>query len=100
MNFVKGNEVETDPHNTLEEMVQNFASATATDREAFASLTNTNSQLHSQVEQLTTANATMQALLNAMQQQMEFMAVNPTHTMQPQQQPLPQQQQQQPQMYN
>eukprot|EP00957_Ditylum_brightwellii_P118748 9056541-Ditylum_brightwellii.AAC.2 len=59
MNYAKGNETETDSQSTLEETVQNFASATATDREAFASLTNMNSQLHSQEDQLTTANATM-----------------------------------------
>ena len=94
MNYVKGNEIETDSQSTLEETVQNFVAATAADREAFASPTNTNNQLHSQVEQLTTANATMQASLNAIQQQMAFMAVNPIPAMQP-----TQQQQQPPQMY-
>eukprot|EP00957_Ditylum_brightwellii_P156773 11932191-Ditylum_brightwellii.AAC.1 len=69
----------------------------AADREAFTSLTNTNNQLHAQVEQSSTANSTVQASINAMQQQMACIAVNPTSPVQQQQQPTPQQQQQPPQ---
>eukprot|EP00957_Ditylum_brightwellii_P015493 1166452-Ditylum_brightwellii.AAC.1 len=75
---------------SLEETVQKFANASAADREAFASLTSTNSQLHNTVQELTTANLDMQATLNAMQQQMAMMAVtpppqvNPTSPQQPQ----------------
>eukprot|EP00957_Ditylum_brightwellii_P125721 9583607-Ditylum_brightwellii.AAC.1 len=58
-----------------------------------------NSQLHSQLDRLTTANATMQASLNAIEQQMAFMAVIPIPATQPTQHPPPQQQPQQPHMY-
>lgn len=62
------------------------------------SLTNTNSQLQAQVEQLTTTNLMIQESLNTMQQQIALLAVNIAPHQQ--QQAPPQLQQQPPQLYS
>eukprot|EP00957_Ditylum_brightwellii_P089240 6795751-Ditylum_brightwellii.AAC.1 len=89
MNNTKEANIEYDAAQaSLEETMQNFAKASTADRESFASLPNTNSHLHTSAQELTSANANMQATINTMKQQMAMMAVTlPNQTAQP----LPQQ---------
>ena len=59
----------------LKETMQNFANVSTADQEAFAALTTTNNHLKINAQTLANTDATMQAHLSNMQQQMAMMAV-------------------------
>eukprot|EP00957_Ditylum_brightwellii_P057664 4372504-Ditylum_brightwellii.AAC.1 len=77
------NHVSKTTSDNIEEAVQNFAEAFATDQEAFAMLTATNQDLSTHVQLLSAANQQMQAQFASIQQQMVYMAVNTNQQQQP-----------------